>query len=172
MPTRAFYAGSFDPLTHGHLHIIQKAAVMFDRVVVGIGVNPKKPGLFTADERQQILGQEVAKLKNVDVVVYRGLTVAAAKAHRCSVLVRGLRDIQDFGSEMQMAFMNQHLESKIQTVFIPTLQVYAAVSASLLKEVASMGGDVSGFVSKHVERALRSKFASSRPNASKRSATR
>ena len=160
MSTKAFYAGSFDPITNGHLDIIERAAHMFDKLVVGVGINPKKPGLFDAAERLALVVSACHKIKNIEVTEYHGLTSSCASALKCGVIVRGLRDAQDFGYEMQMAHMNRHLNAKLETVFIPTFQQFSQVSSSLVKEVASLGGDVSGLVPPIVARALEKKLRS------------
>jgi pantetheine-phosphate adenylyltransferase len=162
MGTKALYAGSFDPVTCGHLDIVTRACGMFEHVVVGVGHNPKKPGLFTVDERIELLRSACKGLKNLSFESYSGLTVEFARQERCSVLVRGLRDTQDFAIEMQMAHMNDHLDSEIETIFVPCLQKYAGVSSSLMKEVASLGGEVSGLVPLAVEKALKKKFRTRR----------
>jgi pantetheine-phosphate adenylyltransferase len=158
MGTKALYAGSFDPVTSGHLDIVMRAASMFSHMVVGVGHNPKKPGLFTIDERMELLRAACKGIKNVSFKAYDGLTVDFARQERCAVLVRGLRDGQDFAIEMQMAHMNNHLDGDIETIFVPCLQKYSGVSSSLMKEVASLGGDISGLVPAIVQKALKKKF--------------
>jgi pantetheine-phosphate adenylyltransferase len=137
MSTRALYAGSFDPITLGHVDIIRRSASMFGHVVVAIGHNPKKPGLFTPDERVDLIRQSCKSIKNISVTSFSGLTSEFARREKCSILLRGLRDAQDFGFEMQMANMNYHLESGVNTVFIPCLQQYSSISSSLVKEIAT-----------------------------------
>lgn len=154
----ALYAGSFDPVTTGHMDIIVRASKMFDAVIIGVGVNPKKPGMFTPDERCQMIKDASKALKNVEVVHFSGLTAAFAKKHKCQILVRGLRDAQDFGFEMQMAHMNRHLAKDIETVFIPTLQELSDISSSLVKEVALLGGNVQGLLPVSASRALTKKI--------------
>jgi pantetheine-phosphate adenylyltransferase len=158
MGIKALYAGSFDPLTNGHLDVIERAASMFGHVIVAVGQNPKKPGLFTVDERLILLKSSCRGLKNVSFESYSGLTVQFAAQRKCSVLIRGLRDSQDFITETQMAHMNVNLDPDINTVFIPCKQGLSDVSSSLIKEVASFGGDVSLLVPSQVERALKKKF--------------
>lgn len=162
MTTRAMYTGSFDPLTSGHVDIIQRASKMFDEVVVAIGINPKKPGLFSSDERLKLVSSCCSKFANVKVASFSGLTAEFARKQKCSVLVRGLRDAQDFGFEMQMAHMNRHLEPSLETIFIPTLQELSEISSSLVKEVASLGGKIDGLVPIPVAKALKSKFPQGR----------
>jgi pantetheine-phosphate adenylyltransferase len=159
MATKALYAGSFDPLTNGHLDVIKRASALFDHVVVGVGVNQKKPGLFTVEERVELLKKSCRSLKNISFSSFNGLTVDFAAQQKCQVLVRGLRDNQDFTIETNMAHMNSHLKPKIDTVFLPCLQNLSDVSSTLIKEVASLGGDVGGLVPQVVEQALRKKFS-------------
>lgn len=158
MPTRALYAGSFDPITLGHLDLIKRSAAIFDHLVVAVGHNPDKPGLFTVDERMKMIKDASKGIKNLSITSYSGLTAEFAQRQKCSVLVRGLRDSRDFCSEMQMAHMNRRLDQKIETVFLPGLQEFSNVSSSLMKEVVSLGGDITGLVPPMVEKALRKKF--------------
>lgn len=158
MATRAMYAGSFDPITSGHLDVIQRAVSMFDEVIVAIGINPKKPGLFSPQERLDLIQDGCSKWKNVKVVTFSGLTASFAKQQKCRILIRGLRDALDFGFEMQMAHMNRHLEPTLETVFVPTLQELSEISSSLVKEVANLGGNVDGLVPPAVVKALKQKF--------------
>jgi pantetheine-phosphate adenylyltransferase len=162
MATKALYAGSFDPVTAGHLDIIARASRMFGHVVVAVGVNPKKPGLFAPEERVALLKASCKGLRNVTIKSFSGLTADFAAEETCSVLVRGLRDAQDFGYETQMAHMNHHLAPSLETVFLPCLQQYSSISSSLVKEVASMlgknSGKIKGLVPAAVEKALIKKF--------------
>ncbi len=158
MASIALYAGSFDPVTLGHMDIIVRASKIFDRVVIGIGHNPKKPGLFSVEERTELLRSACKGLKNVSIKSFSGLTAEFATQEKCTVLIRGLRDAQDFGYEMQMAHMNHHLANKIDTIFMPCMQQYSNISSSLVKEVASLGGKVKGLVPATVETALRKKL--------------
>lgn len=158
MPSRALYAGSFDPITLGHLDLIKRSAAIFDHVVVAVGHNPEKPGLFTVDERLNMIKDACRGIKNLTLASYSGLTADFARRQKCGVLVRGLRDSRDFCSEMQMAHMNRRLDAKIETIFFPGLQEFSNVSSSLMKEVISLGGDISGLVPPMVEKALRKKF--------------
>jgi pantetheine-phosphate adenylyltransferase len=158
MPAKALYAGSFDPVTMGHMDIILRATRMFDIVVIGIGHNPKKPGLFTPDERVALLRECCKGLKNISIKSFSGLTADFAKKEKCNILIRGLRDAQDFGYEMQMAHMNHHLASSVDTVFMPCMQQYSSISSSLVKEVASLGGKIKGLVPPIVEQSLLKKL--------------
>jgi pantetheine-phosphate adenylyltransferase len=158
MPTRALYAGSFDPITFGHVDLIKRSAAIFDHVVVAVGHNPEKPGLFSIDERLKMIRESCKSVKNFSVTSYTGLTADFARRQKCGVLVRGLRDSRDFCSEMQMAHMNHRLQESIETIFLPGLQQFSNVSSSLMKEVVSLGGDISGLVPPIVEKALRKKM--------------
>lgn len=169
MTTKAMYAGSFDPITNGHMDVIRRAAKMFDELVVAIGINPKKPGLFSAEERVELVRSCCSKIPNVTVITFSGLTAEFAKQKKCRILVRGLRDALDFGYEMQMAHMNRHLEPSLETVFIPTLQELSEISSSLVKEVASLGGNINGLVPPPVLKALNAKNkAAAKPMAHKK----
>lgn len=158
MSAKALYAGSFDPVTMGHLDIICRACRMFDEVVIGIGHNPKKPGLFTPEERVALLKECCGSIKNISIKSFSGLTADFAKKEKCTVLIRGLRDAQDFGYEMQMAHMNRHLADSVDTLFMPCMQQYSSISSSLVKEVAGLGGKIKGLVPPLVEKALLKKL--------------
>ena len=156
--TIAIYAGSFDPITHGHLDIIKRASSIFDELIVGVYDRPEKRLLFSTEERIQMVQQAVANLKNVNVQSYAGLTVDFAKKMRAQVMVRGLRMSSDFEREFEMAMMNKKLAPDLELVcFMASLQ-YQFLSSSLLKEVAQLGGCSEEMVPKHVVAALRKKF--------------
>jgi pantetheine-phosphate adenylyltransferase len=138
--------------------VIQRALLVFDVIVVGLGVNGEKPGLFKAEERIQLMKDVLGKIRNVEVLSYEGLTANFAKKVECSHLVRGLRDGFDFSFEMRAAQMNRHLAPSIETVFIPSSPEYSNVSSSLIKEVAMLGGDVSEFLPPIVAKALAKKL--------------
>jgi len=157
--TIAIYAGSFDPLTLGHLDIIQRGASIFDELVVGVYDRPEKRLLFSTEERVQMAQQAVVKLKNVRVQSYSGLTVDFAKQVGAQVMVRGLRMSSDFEREFEMAMMNKKLAPELELVcFMASLQ-YQFLSSSLLKEVAQLGGCLDEMVPDHVAKALSRKFA-------------
>jgi pantetheine-phosphate adenylyltransferase len=157
--TIAIYAGSFDPVTFGHLDIIQRGAAIFDELIVGVYDRPEKRLLFSTEERVQMTQQAVAKLKNVRVQSYSGLTVDFAKKVGAQVMVRGLRMSSDFEREFEMAMMNKKLAPDLELVcFMASLQ-YQFLSSSLLKEVAQLGGCLEDMVPDHVAKALRRKFA-------------
>jgi pantetheine-phosphate adenylyltransferase len=142
----AIYAGSFDPPTHGHYDIIQRAAALFDQVVIAVAQNVRKNTLFSANERVELLRELVGDDPRVEVDTIEGLLVDYARRRGAVAIIRGLRAVADFDFEFQMACMNHHLAPKVETVFLMTAQEYLFVSSSLVKEVASLGGDVARFV--------------------------
>ncbi len=154
----AVYPGSFDPITYGHLDIIERAAVIFDRVVVAVSLNPGKHPLFTMEDRVSMIAQESAHLSNVEVNCFAGLLTEFMKQNNAGVIVRGLRAISDFESEFQMALMNRKLSPDIETIFLVSHPKYSYLSSSLIKEIVSLHGDVKGLVSEHVTRLLKDKF--------------
>ena len=156
-PRIAIYPGSFDPLTNGHVDIITRGARLFDQIVVGLLNNPEKAPLFSVEEREGIIREVFADLDNVEVDVFHGLLVDYARRRRASVIVRGLRAISDFEYEMQMALMNRRLSPDIETVFMMPAETYTYGSSRLVKEIFSLGGDVSGLVPAVVESRLRQK---------------
>jgi len=155
----AIYPGSFDPLTFGHLNLIQRGLELFDRITVAIAVNSKKTPLFTPQERIQMI-REACPDPRVEVEHFQGLLVDYAQKKGVKVLLRGLRAVSDFEYEFQMANMNRKLAPHVETVFVMTGQDYFYVSSQLVREVASFGGDVSGLVPPNVLAALKQKFAS------------
>jgi pantetheine-phosphate adenylyltransferase len=158
----AIYPGSFDPLTHGHLDVIERGARIFSRFIVAILKNPQKKALLSLAERLRLLREVVKDLPGVEVDSFSGLLVEYARAREATVLVRGLRAVSDFEFEFQMALMNRRLDEAIETVFMMPREDYAYVSSRLVKEVASLGGDVSGLVSPGVHRALMAKLRGAR----------
>src|SRR4051812_40573481 len=155
--TLAIYPGSFDPLTNGHVDIIQRGARLFDRIVVGILLNVEKSPLFTVDERVEICREVFAEYPNVEVDTFDGLLVEYARRRRAGVIVRGLRAISDFEYEMQMALMNRHLNPDVETVFMMPAEPYTYVSSRLVKEVVALGGSVTRLVPALVEQRLHEK---------------
>jgi pantetheine-phosphate adenylyltransferase len=156
--TIALYPGSFDPVHNGHLEVVERASLIFDEVVVAVLRNPQKAEpLFNLDERQQMLVESMSHLARVRVVSMSTLVVEAASSVNASVIVRGLRVVSDFESELQMAQMNRQL-SGIETVFVPTSPSNSFIASKLLREVARYGGDVSPFVPKVVSVRLDEKF--------------
>jgi pantetheine-phosphate adenylyltransferase len=156
---RAIYAGSFDPVTNGHLDVLSRAAQVFDEVVVAVAFNSEKRGLFTPEERVVMLKEATFAMRNVRVTQFHGLLVEFAIREGACVIVRGLRAVSDFEFEFQMALMNRRLEPALETFFLMPKEEYSYVSSRLVKEVASLGGDVSVFVPTVVAKALREKFA-------------
>jgi pantetheine-phosphate adenylyltransferase len=153
----AIYPGSFDPLTNGHVDIIERGSKLFDRIVIAILLNIEKSPLFTVQERVEIAREVFRAYPNVEVDTFDGLLVEYARRKRASVIVRGLRAISDFEYEMQMALMNRHLNPDVETVFMMPAETYTYVSSRLVKEVVALGGSVTGLVPALVESRLREK---------------
>jgi len=155
----ALCPGSFDPVTLGHIDIIERSARHFERVIVAVIRNPQKTqSLFTLEERQEMLAEAVAHLGNVDIAFFKGLLVEFARDNGAEAIVKGLRAVSDFDYELQMAQMNQRLTG-IDTFFLSTSPQYSYLSSSLVREVARFGGDVSGMVPGHVNERLVARFA-------------
>ena len=158
MSVGAVYPGTFDPFTRGHDDLVQRAAVLFDRVVVAIAASPGKTPLFTLDERVALASEALQGVSGVEVTGYDGLTVDFARANGLQAIIRGLRAVSDFEYEFQLATMNRHLTDQVETVFLTPTEHFTFVSSSLVREVAQLGGDVSAFVHPHVADALARKF--------------
>ncbi|HNV10496.1 MAG TPA: pantetheine-phosphate adenylyltransferase [Propionibacteriaceae bacterium] len=154
---KALCPGSFDPITHGHLDVIRRARALFDEVLVGVGKNSTKNNLFTIEERVALVRDAVADLTGVTVEPLEGLLVDFARAHACGVVVKGLRFASDFDYELQMAHINKAV-SGIESVFLPASSEYGTLSSTMLREVAKLGGDVSGFVTPEVNAAIMAKL--------------
>ncbi len=159
MPTGAMYPGTFDPITNGHHDLVRRASQLFDRVVVAIAASPHKAPLLSLDQRMGLAREVLADLPNVTIDGYTGLTVDYAQTHNLQVIVRGLRAVSDFEYEFQLASMNRHLRTNVETVFMTPAEQYSFISSTLVREVATLGGDVSGFVHPSVEATLRRRFA-------------
>lgn len=160
----AFYAGSFDPLTNGHLDVLKGALAVADRIVVGIGVQASKKPLFSFDERVALIKRACAdelgaEAGRIEVVAFDGLVVTASREQGAAIMIRGLRDGTDLDYEMQMAGMNETIAPELQTVFIPASPSVRTITATLVRQIASMGGDISAFVPKSVAPVLRQKFS-------------
>jgi pantetheine-phosphate adenylyltransferase len=153
----AIYPGSFDPLTNGHVDIIQRGSRLFDRIIIAVLINVEKAPLFTIPERVDIARDAFRGWPNVEVDTFDGLLVDYARRRKASVIVRGLRAISDFEFEMQMALMNRRLNSEVETVFMMPAEPYTYVSSRLVKEVVALGGSVHGIVPDSVEERLRQK---------------
>jgi pantetheine-phosphate adenylyltransferase len=164
MACTGLFTGSFDPLTLGHVDVIRSASAFCDRIVVGIGAHPGKTPLFGLEERAQLIRAacaEIVKARGVtlDVVTFDGLSVDAARAHGAKLLLRGLRDGTDFDYEMQMAGMNGRMAPDIRTVFLPASPEVRHITATLVRQIAAMGGDVSAFAPPAAVAALKERFA-------------
>ncbi|GAB4186819.1 MAG: pantetheine-phosphate adenylyltransferase [Calditrichia bacterium] len=155
----AVYPGSFDPITNGHLDIIGRAAAIFDNVYILVAINPSKSPLFKLQERIQMIEEATKELPNVKTATFDGLLVDFAKMNDCSVIIRGLRAISDFEYELQMAMMNKKLAEEIETIFMTPNEKYTYLNSSIVKQVASFGGDVTNFVPENVRKALLQKFS-------------
>lgn len=155
----AIYPGSFDPLTNGHLSLIQRGLKMFDSLVVSIAVNPKKTPLFSVEERKEMIRDAVGADPRVQIDDFQGLLVDYAKKRKVNVVLRGLRAVSDFEFEFQLANMNRRLSPDLETVFMMTGEDYFYISSNLVREVASFGGDVAGTVPPNVLEKLKAKYA-------------
>lgn len=155
---RAIYPGSFDPVTNGHLDVIQRASHLFDEVIVAVAFNDSKHPLFTVEERVSLL-RKTMRAKNVIVSSFNGLLMEFARENQACAVVRGLRAVSDFEFEFQMALMNRKLQPEIETVFLTPKEEYTYLSSRIIKEIARLGGNVEEFVPEIVEKALRKKFA-------------
>jgi pantetheine-phosphate adenylyltransferase len=159
----ALYAGSFDPITNGHIDIATRASNLFDKIIIGIFATPDKRLTFTTEERVNLARHAVAHLGKVEVMSYNSITVEFAKKVGAKVMVRGLRMVGDFEWEFEMAMMNRLLSPDLELVCFMASQQYQFCSASLIKEVASLGGDINGLVPEHVAEALKKKGVSPPP---------
>ncbi|PSW73106.1 pantetheine-phosphate adenylyltransferase [Photobacterium sp. GB-50] len=158
MTTRVIYPGTFDPITNGHLDLIERAAAMFDHVIVGVAFNPSKKPLFDLNERVELAGKITKHLDNVEIVGFSGLLVDFAKERNANILVRGLRAVSDFEYEFQLANMNRRLMPELETVFLTPAEENSFISSTIVKEVALHKGDVSQFVDPLITEALSEKF--------------
>ena len=150
----AVYPGSFDPVTYGHLDVIRRAAVSFDKVIVGVLHNSSKSPLFSVEERVNILEKAIEDISNVEVKPFEGLSVNFARENQAQVIIRGLRAVTDFEYELQMAQTNRVLAPDVDTVFLTTSLEYAYLSSTILKEIARFGGDLSKFAPKEITDAV------------------
>jgi pantetheine-phosphate adenylyltransferase len=164
MPRIAFYPGSFDPVTNGHLDVVRHAVGLCDRLIVAIGLHPGKKPLFSVEERLKMARELFAPLAAkadcaFDCSTYDNLTVTAAQKHGATIMIRGLRDGTDLDYEMQLAGMNQAMAPEVQTVFVPASPSVRPITATLVRQIAAMGGDVTAFVPAAVVASLKTKFA-------------
>ena len=156
------YPGTFDPITYGHMDVLRRAAKLFDRVTVAIAHNAGKNPLFSAQERLEIVQPNLADLPNVSVVTFNGLLVEFAMEQKADAIIRGLRALSDFEFEFNMALMNRHLQPAIETIFVMPNEQFSYTSSTLVKQVASYGGDVNHFVPPNVAAAMTRAFAKKR----------
>ncbi len=159
MGSRAMYPGTFDPFTNGHNDLVRRACRIFDHVVVAIAANPGKAPLFTLEQRMALARRVLADVPNVEVAGYSGLTVNFAREHRLNAIVRGLRAVSDFEFEFQLATMNRHLSSEVETVFLTPTEQFNFISSTLIREIASLGGDIREFVHPLVAEAIGQRLA-------------
>ncbi len=162
MKRRAVYPGTFDPVTNGHIDLIQRSAALFDHVVIAILSNAEKTPLFTIEERVEMLEVVIRKTRNVSITTFGGLLVDFVERIGASVIVRGIRAVSDYEYELQMALMNRRLSSKVETVFMMPAEAYSYLSSGLVKEISLLGGSVRGLVPPAVERGLARKHKSMR----------
>ena len=155
---RAIYPGSFDPVTNGHLDVVERARKLFDEVIVAVAHNDEKQPLFSLEERLNFLKQTVGKIENVRVAQFDGLLIQFAMREKANAVIRGLRAVSDFEFEFKMALMNRKLENAVETIFLMPKEEYTYLSSRLVKEIARLGGDVSKFVPAIVASSLGKKF--------------
>lgn len=153
----ALYPGSFDPVTNGHLDVIERATSLFDKIIVTVAVNDEKNGMFNFDERKQQLKQVCQIFPTVEVAIFEGLLINAVKEFDAVAVIRGLRAISDFEYEFQMAMMNRTLSDRCETIFLMPKPEYSFLSSRMIKEIACLGGDISPFVPPLVVKALKEK---------------
>lgn len=153
-----FYPGSFDPVTNGHLDVIQRACFLVDRLYIAVGAHHEKAGFFSPEERVQLLRDAIDGMEkhgaDVEVVTFSDLVITAMQEHKAQIMIRGLRDTTDYNYEMQMAGMNATMDPAIQIVFLPASPQVRHIAASLVRQIACMGGDVRNFVPVHVNQAI------------------
>jgi len=158
----AMFPGTFDPFTNGHLDLTERASRMFPRVVVAVSLSPKKGTLFSLEDRVALAQESVAALPNVEVIGFDGLVVDCARKAQAQVMCRGIRAVSDFEFEFQMALMNRRLSPELEVVFLMPSARYTFLNSSLVKEIARLGGDITGLLPPNVERRLLSLFAEER----------
>jgi pantetheine-phosphate adenylyltransferase len=155
---RAIYPGSFDPVTNGHVDVVERARKLFDEVIVAVADNDEKQPLFTLDERIGLLRESLGRMDNVRIAHFDGLLVDFARTQKAGAVIRGLRAISDFEFEFQMALMNRKLEAEVETIFLMPKEEYTYLSSRIVKEIARLGGDVSSFVPAAVAKMLAAKL--------------
>ncbi|MEW5894361.1 MAG: pantetheine-phosphate adenylyltransferase [Candidatus Omnitrophota bacterium] len=154
----ALYPGSFDPISYGHIDLIKRATMIFDKVIVAVALNLHKKPLFSLEERLQMLKEAVKNIERVEVTSFEGLVVNFARKNNINVLIRGLRMVSDFEYEFQMALTNRRFAEDVETIFLMPSEQYSYLSSTLLKESAALGGDISMFVPKCVEAKLKERL--------------
>ena len=159
MKKKAIYPGTFDPITYGHLDIIQRSAEMVDELIVGVLTNKGKSPLFTPEERVEMIKDAVKDIPNVKVLAFDGLLIEFAKKQKASIIIRGLRAVTDFEYELQMSQTNRVLSPEVDTIFLTTSLKWAYLSSSTVKEVAAFGGDISKFVPKKVAKQIIARYS-------------
>lgn len=159
MKITAIYPGTFNPITHGHTDLVERASRLFERVIVAIAESAGKSPTFTLDERVTMTQAVLKPIKNVEVIGFGTLLADFAASQNAAVIIRGLRAVSDFEYEFQLANMNRHLAPKLETIFLTPSEQYSFISSSLVREIASLGGDVSAFVAPLVVKALKDKFS-------------
>ena len=159
MSKTAIYPGTFDPITNGHIDIIERGLAIFDRLIIAVALNPKKAPLFNIEERIEMIEESLGRHPKVSVETFSGLLVEEAERRKARVILRGLRAVSDFEYEFQMALMNRNLNNKIETVFMMTGEAYSYLSSSVVKEIASLGGTVDGLVPNIVSARLKEHYS-------------
>ncbi|RKZ91644.1 MAG: pantetheine-phosphate adenylyltransferase [Gammaproteobacteria bacterium] len=154
MNTTAIYPGTFDPITNGHIDLVVRASKLFDRIIVAVAINPSKKPTFTLEERVDLAKQTLAGIDNVEICGFEGLLVDVAKQRGANVIIRGLRAVSDFEHEFQLAGMNRKMQPEVETLFLTPAEQFSYISSSLVREIATLGGDVSQFVAPCVKAAL------------------
>ena len=152
------YPGTFDPVTYGHLDVLERAAKLFEHVTVAVAVSSAKHTLFTPAQRVELLRSNLGHLSNVDVMSFDGLLVEFARQQKAHAIIRGLRALSDFEFEFNMALMNRHLDPNVETLFVMPKEAYSYTSSTLVKQIAKLGGDVAKFVPPNVSEALKKAF--------------
>lgn len=155
----AIYPGSFDPVTNGHLDVVQRATKLFDRVIMAVAKSESKHPLFSLEERLQLVARAIRHLPNVEVDSFEGLLIEYVERRSAQAVVRGLRAVSDFEFEFQLALMNRKLNERVETIFMMPKDTYTFLSSRIVKEIASLGGDVSAFVPAHVRTALAARLS-------------
>ncbi len=158
MTNKAIYPGTFDPITRGHTDLVERATHLFDRVIIALATNPGKQPLFTLEERLELARTALAEYDNVEICSFDGLLVEFARTKQARIILRGLRAVSDFDHEFQLAGMNRKLAPDVETLFLTSAEQYSTVSSSLVREIATLGGDVTPFVHEKIRDELTRKL--------------